>query len=223
MCNHYEKSAEALRWAHELIPSLLLPDPLPDLPHHTWPKYPAPVIVDQEGRPAVQIMRWGVWPFYEEKMRKPLTNTRDDKLLTSSVWKQSVAKRRCLIPATGYYEPGQGPEGARGELRFSIKGRPCFFLAGLWDTDPDGSSNRAFTMVTTSPNEYAARFHDRMPVVLNDANALDWLGSAPLSSERVVALTRAPANALMEHVAIEMAPKGKITRADIASDELDLG
>lgn len=223
MCNHYEKNAEMLKWASEILPGLFLPDPLPELAHHTWPKYPAPVVVDQEGRPAVQIMRWGVWPFYEKKLTRPLTNARDDGLLTKSVWKQAVAKRRCLIPATGYYEPGQGPPGARGELRFTIKDRPCFFLAGLWDTDPDDSGTRAFTMVTTSPNEYAARFHDRMPVVLNDDNALDWLGSAPLSSDRVVALTRAPSNDIMEHVAFEAVPKGKITRADIASGELDLG
>ena len=223
MCNHYEKSAEVLRWAKEKIPGLLLPDPLPELPSHTWPKYPAPVVVDLEGKPAILTMRWGIWPFYEKKLTRPLTNARDDGLLTKTVWKQSVAKRRCLIPATGYYEPGQGPPGARGELRFTIKGTPFFFLAGLWDTDPDDSSTRAFTMVTTSPNDYAARFHDRMPVVLNDANALDWLGSAPLSNDRVVALTRAPANDIMEHVALEAAPKGKITRADIASGELDLG
>lgn len=223
MCNHYEKNVDALKWALKAIPGLVLPDPLPEVPTHTWPKYPAPVVVDQEGAPAVQIMRWGVWPFYEKKLTRPLTNARDDGLLTKSVWKQSVAKRRCLIPATGYYEPGQGPPGARGELRFTIKARPFFFFAGLWDTDPDDSGTRAFTIVTTSPNDYAARFHDRMPVVLNDAHALDWLGSVPLPNDRVVALTRPPSNDIMEHSAIVAAPKGKITRADVASGELDLG
>lgn len=77
-------------------------------------------------------------------------------------------------------------------------------------------------MVTTSPNDYAARFHDRMPVVLNDANAFDWLGSVPLPDDRVVALTRPPSNNIMEHSAIVAAPKGKITRADVATGELDL-
>lgn len=127
------------------------------------------------------------------------------------------------IPATGYFEPGVGPPGARGELRFTIRARPCFFIAGLWDTDPDGSGTHAFTLVTTSPNDYAARYHDRMPVVLMDSSARDWLGSSPLADDQLVALTRPPASAVMEHSVIEAAPKGKITRADIASGELDLG
>lgn len=223
MCNHYEKNVDALKWALKAIPGLVMPDPLPEVSTHTWPKYPAPVVFDREGMPTVEVMRWGVWPFYEKKLTRPLTNARDDGLLTKSVWKQSVARRRCLIPATGYYEPGQGPPGARGELRFTIKSRPYFFFAGLWDTDPDASGTRAFTIVTTSPNDYAARFHDRMPVVFNDAYALDWLGAVPLPDEKVVALTRPPANDLMEHSVIAAAPKGKITRADIASGELDLG
>lgn len=222
MCNHYEKNSDVIRWALKVIPGLALPDAPPEVPTHTWPKYPAPVVVDQEGSPSIQIMRWGVWPFYEKKLTRPLTNARDDGLLTKSVWKQSVAKRRCLIPATGYYEPGQGPPGARGELRFAIRVRPCFFFAGLWDTDPDDRGTRAFAIVTTSPNDYAARFHDRMPVVLSDANALDWLGSTPLPDERVIAMTRPPESDVMEHAVIEVVPKGKISRADIESGELDL-
>lgn len=224
MCNHYEKNVQVLSWALNMIPGLTLPAPLPEVATHTWPKYPAPVVVDQDGKAAVAVMRWGVWPFYEKKLTRPLTNARDDGLLTKTVWKQSVARRRCLIPATGYFEPGLGPPGARGELRFTFKGRPYFFFAGLWDTDPDGSGSQAFTMVTTRPNDYAARFHDRMPVVLDDPDALAWLGSSPLPDERILTLCRPAANEQMDHATIEAAPKGKkITRADVQSGELDLG
>lgn len=72
-----------------------------------------------------------------------------------------------------------------------------FFFAGLWDRDPDQSGNRAFTMVTTVPNEYVAKFHDRMPVVLADTEAEAWLGEEPLPDERLLALCRGlPAEAL---------------------------
>ncbi len=228
MCNHYLKNIEVLEWAVRMI-GIGLPEPRPEVPEHTWPKKPAHVVIDREGSPSLELLRWGVWPFYEKKMRKPLTNARDDSLLVKPVWRESVVKRRCLIPAAGYFEPGEGPDGARGELRFSIKERPCFFFAGLWDTDPDGSGNRAFTMVTTRPNEYAARYHDRMPVVLADSDARSWLGSSRLPDARVLSLCQPLPSELMDHVAIPPQPRvKKITKHDVQAagsggvGELDL-
>lgn len=89
-------------------------------------------------------------------------------------------------PAMGYYEPGLGPLGAKGEILFTVQERPCFFFAGLWQEN-------AFTMVTINPNEFVAKFHDRMPVVLNDEDALNWLGESPLSAGELVRLCRVAA------------------------------
>ena len=61
-----------------------------------------------------------------------MTNARNDRL-TGSTWRNATRKRRCLIPAIGYYEPGLGPVGAKGEILFTVRERPVFFFAGLWE------------------------------------------------------------------------------------------
>lgn len=211
MCNHYrDDEEEKLERLRAILPGLALPAALPKLPVQLYPKYPARVIVQEGAARSLVALRWGVWPFFAREKAQYLTNARADGLLVKPVWKQSAAKRRCLIPATGYYEPGLGPPGAKGEILFTVRERPRFFIAGLWDLDPDASGTRAFTMVTTEPNETAARFHDRMPVVLADAEATAWLGDEPIPDDCLRALCRGlPAEALLHET---LPPKLKITK-----------
>ena len=208
-----------LKYAADLIAGLEMPEPVPEFTPHAYPKSPSPIVVEEGGRRMLQIHRWGVG--YTVKGKPTLvTNARDDQLLKIGLWKKSVAQRRCLIPVTGYFEPGMGPPGAKGELFFTMRDRSAFFIAGLWDADPDGT--RAYSMVTTSPNDYTRAFHDRQPVVLSDADALAWLGSQPLPAERVVALTRPPANEEMRHEVIAAVPKVR-TEVGEVTGEFDLG
>lgn len=193
-----------LRYAVSVVSGLEVPADLPEFTPHAYPKSPSPIVVQEDGRRVVQMQRWGIG--YTVKGKPTLvTNARDDQLLKISLWKKSVALRRCLIPLVGYFEPGPGPVGARGEVIFTVRNHPVFFVAGLWDTEPDGV--RSYAMVTTSPNEYVTPFHDRQPVALSDADALAWLGSSPLPAERVFALTRPPANEAMHHEIIAAAPR----------------
>ena len=145
----------------------------------------ANVVILEDGTRALAEMRWGVTRFIGEGKMKPVTKARNDRLL-SRTWKPCSVARRCLIPSSGYFEPGLGPPGAKGEILFTVKDRPRFFVAGLWDTDHDVTAERTFTMFTTKPNEFVARFHDRMPVVLDDTDAFAWLGDQPLADERLV-------------------------------------
>lgn len=193
MCNHYEKNVQVIGWAASWYRRTTGKDveleTMPDMVDHTWPKYPAPVLLN-DGRDRLTALPWGIRREIKGKTKpliKYVTNARDDKL-TSFSWRYCLAERRCLIPATAYYEP-DGPDGAKWEVRFTISHEPTFFFAGLWDTDPDGTTRR-FTMVTTSPNELAARIHDRMPLVLDSDGAREWLGNQPLPPERVSALCR---------------------------------
>src|SRR4051812_14198281 len=219
MCNHALRERHVLKYAADLLEGLEVPEGLPEFSPHAYPKTPSPVVVEEAGRRVAQMQRWGV--NYLVKGKPALvTNARDDQLLKISLWKKSVASRRCLIPVTGYFEPGLGPPGAKGELFFTMRGRPAFFIAGLWDADPDGT--RAYSMVTTSPNDYTRAFHDRQPVVLSDADALAWLGSQPLAAERVVALTRPPRNEEMQHEVIAAVPKVRKEVGEVTG-EFDLG
>ena len=209
MCNHYQDAEEeALDRLQAILPGLALSAGLPKLPVHIYPKYPARILMQERGTRTLVAMRWGIERFIGQGKTKPVTNSRNDKL-SSRTWKTCTDNRRCLIPATGYFEPGLGPVGAKGEIRFTVKDRPRFFLAGLWDESGDG---RAFTMVTTEPNEYVRPYHDRMPVVIADADARMWLGDEPLPPEELVRLCRGLPSEALQHEAV--APKLRIIRPD---------
>ena len=238
MCNHYEKNQEVIDWAAVTARAwavstggdVVVPDDLPQYPPHTYPKAMAPVLIQTEAGRSIASMRWGVrveikTPTKPVPVIKFVTNARDDSL-TKFTWRFSTMERRCLIPAIGYFEPGLGPEGARGEVRFSLVNRPNFFIAGLWDKDHDELGTRSFTMVTTAPNAYATPFHDRMPLVLHDSDAQRWLGHTPLAPEVLAELVRPYEGADMAHTeiaAVQRAAK-PIRKADLqqASGELDL-
>lgn len=191
MCNHYEKNVEVVEMAVQLMGEsgwvvdehgdVVAPADLHALPPHTWPKQQAPIITQTEDGRAINLARWGV----RVEIKTPrgpavkfVTNSRDDKL-TGFTWRYCIAERRCLIPAVAYYEP-EGPEGAKWEVRYTVNGRSSFYIAGVWDLDPDGVT-RSFSMVTTEPNALAARIKDRMPLVLDDDCVKAWLGHTPLS------------------------------------------
>ncbi len=223
MCNHYEKNAQVIRWAAEQFGEVAVPSDLAAFPDHTWPKSPAPVLLETEAGRSIAVMRWGVHVEIQgatKPLTKFVTNARNDKL-AKYPWRFSVRERRCLIPAIAYYEP-DGPPGGKWEVRYSLREHPMFFFAGLWDTDPDRTT-QAFTMVTTSPNELAAQIHDRMPLVLDAAGAREWLGRAPLSEERLLSLCMPyPASAMAS--AALAPPQKKIAKPDLqrADGELRL-
>lgn len=206
MCNHYRTDRQAAEWTGQMVPGVTIPLPLPEFPEHVYPKYLAP-IVTQAGRGRSLVAKaWGIPVAIQgakgQRLVKPVTNARNDKL-TGFTWRHAVRERRCLIPATGYYEPGLGPVGAKGEILFTVKERVCFFVAGLWEDD-------AFTMVTTEPNPFVAQFHDRMPVVLDDGDALAWLGDEPLAGSDLAHLCRGLPAEVLHHETLP--PKLKITR-----------
>ncbi len=238
MCNHYEKNVEILSmgvrlfgetgWVMNDHGDIVCPADVQGLPLHTWPKSQAPIILQTEKGRLISLARWGARVEVKNVRGNPVakfvTNSRDDKL-TTFTWRQCVTCRRCLIPARAYYEP-EGPEGAKWEVRFTLRDQPDFFLAGLWDTDPDGAT-RSFSMVTTAANDLAARIHDRMPLVLDDDRARRWLGDAPLTSDELRTLCRPfPAVAMTSEAMPppERTGKYKIAKTDLppAQGELSL-
>lgn len=214
MCNHYSPGVndeDILAFVRETVPWINIPAALSEAPAHMYPKRKGRIVRKKDGVAELVLMRWGVWPFYQKENPKLVTNARDDGLLSKALWKQSTRHRRCLVPAMGYFEPGLGPVGARGEVLFTVKEWRHFYIAGLWDSDPNDSGECGFTLVTTAPNDYARRFHDRMPVVLSNSDALEWLGDEPLPDSRLVELCRGLPAEAMNHEEIAAKPPEKLT------------
>ncbi len=115
----------------------------------------APVYVSDG---SVRMMRWG----YERAGLGVVNNTRSENL-DSPMWRESVNRRRCLIPVTAFYE-WSGPRGNKRTHRFSSPADEWLWMAGIWEEADDLGA--CFSMITTSANALMAPIHHRMPAVL---------------------------------------------------------
>lgn len=143
------------------------------------------VVMEREGERRAEVVRWGLQP---PGSKRPLINARDDKLLSSGLWKRSVleSRGRVLIPADGWYEwlSAEDPKAKVKKQPFlhTVDGGAEFAFAGLLGyAIVKGEKVPAATIVTTSSAGEAARIHDRMPVVLpgEDAEAAWLTGDDP--------------------------------------------
>jgi putative SOS response-associated peptidase YedK len=123
--------------------------------------------------------RWGLIPYWakDEKGGFKCINARAETIATSPSFRGAYKlNRRCLVPASGFYEWETRPDGKQPFYFTSPEGSLLAF-AGLWDEwkKPDGTSVLSYTIVTTAPNDFVSRFHDRMPVVLEETDYARWL------------------------------------------------
>jgi putative SOS response-associated peptidase YedK len=157
-----------------------------------------PVVAADVGRAAVRPMRWGFIPFSERGKIRPrlLANAKSETVATLPTFKKSVAERRCLVPANGFFEWMTS-----GKLKlpylFTLRGEEPFAFAGIWDPAA-GEVPETYCILTTEPNELVAKVHTRMPVILTSETMPRWIGDKPLSADTLAALVRPLDPALME-------------------------
>ncbi len=130
----------------------------------------------------VDAFHWGLVPRWakDPKIGSKMINARAETLATKNAYKSAFQKRRCIIPADGFYE-WQKREGERTKQPYFIHrpdGEP-FAFAGLWEVwkgaDGEQEPLRSCTIITTTPNEVMATIHDRMPVILPPEAWDAWL------------------------------------------------
>jgi len=134
----------------------------------------------QTQRRSLDALQWGLIPYWakEPKIAYSTINARAETVDKAPSYRQAFLKRRCLIPADGFYE---WRKTAKPRLPFAIAmkdGRP-FTFAGLWENwkDPEsGEWLRTCTIITGEPNELVAQIHPRMPVILPEKHHTAWLG-----------------------------------------------
>ena len=127
------------------------------------------VTVTDDGTRHLEQMRWGLVPSWakDPSVGSRMINARAETLAQKPAFRSALKKRRCLIPADGFYEwPLVG--GTKRPVRIALKSGQPFAFAGLWDlwTAPDGQAIRTCTIVTCAPNDLMAQMHHRMPVIL---------------------------------------------------------
>jgi putative SOS response-associated peptidase YedK len=177
MCGRFVQERPASELAEIFSAEPLVDDPGPRF--NVAPTDAALVVVQRDDRRAITAYRWGLIPHWADSVKagSRMFNARAETLTSSPAFRDSLRRKRCLVPVEAFYEWRR-----EGTLRqpYTIgrsDGRPLV-LAGLWDgwRDPDlDQVRRTFTIVTTTPNDTMATIHNRMPVMLDESDWSTWL------------------------------------------------
>ena len=150
--------------------------------HNIAPSQKLWTITESNEKRSLSLMQWGLIPSWSKKPAG-FINAKAETLETKPSFKEAFIRRRCLIPADGFYEWEKLGK-AKQPHYFQMKDGAPFFLAGLWDEwQLDGTSIKTCTIVTTTPNRLLATIHDRMPVILQYDALDEWLRSSAKVSE----------------------------------------
>lgn len=135
----------------------------------------------RERAPEAFFARWGLVPYWAEDVSigSRMVNARAETVMEKAAFKHAFRRRRCLIPADGFYE-WQTVKGGGGKQpwRIHFTDKEPFAFAGLWEhwQGPDGSELETTTILTTAALPVIAPLHERMPVILNREQFPAWLG-----------------------------------------------
>jgi putative SOS response-associated peptidase YedK len=153
----------------------------------------AVVLAEDATTRRLALKKWGLIPAWskEGKASYATFNARAESVREKPSYAQPFAKRRCIVPADGFYE-WTGPKGAKIPHLFERQDGALLALAGLhesWRARDGSETIQSFTIVVTAANGWMSRFHDRMPVILEEAEQETWLTG---SAEAATALLKAP-------------------------------
>jgi putative SOS response-associated peptidase YedK len=123
-------------------------------------------------------MRWGLVPSWakDQSAGAKMINARSDTIAQKPAFREAFAKRRCVIPVSGFFEWKGAGAAKTPYFITSTRGEPLSF-AGLWERwrNPEGEWVRTATIITTDANEALKPLHHRMPVILDRADIARWL------------------------------------------------
>jgi putative SOS response-associated peptidase YedK len=168
---------------------------VPEPRYNLTPGQAIVAVREHEGRRSAAALTWGLIPFWakDATIGRRLVNARLDSLAAKPAFREAWQRRRCLIPASGFYEWSEPHGGRKRPYFIRPTSEPLFALAGLWERwrTPSGEKLETCVIVTTDANVQLAPVHDRMPLLIpRDAHAL-WL-DAGSSVEDALEIAKRP-------------------------------
>jgi putative SOS response-associated peptidase YedK len=159
-------------------------NPLAPLPpnYNLSPTHQTPVVyADAEGQRQLGLFAWGLIPAWSPEFKTKLStiNAKSETVFESRLYKGAVARRRCIVPVSGFFEWKRDGERKR-PFRIFLKDEPIMSLAGVWEAWRPGTpeERRSFSILTTAANAFMSAVHDRMPVILGREEEQLWLDPA---------------------------------------------
>ena len=174
MCGRFQLSVKGKqiseRFNVEVFDELYKPN------YNCAPSQKLPVITNDQPH-SLSYFRWGLIPFWakDPKLGYRNINTRSEPISSTPSFKNAFKKRRCLIPANGFYEWRKDEN--KTPFRIFFKNEKLFALAGIWETWKDAENKiiNSFSIITTEPNSLSKDIHNRMPVILKPEDEQSWL------------------------------------------------
>lgn len=146
------------------------------------PTDPVPLVrLAPEGHRLLSVGRWGLLPHWSRSAAGAarMINARVETVATSRAYASSFARRRCLVPADGWYEWVREPGGRRQPYFMTPRDASVLSFAGIWSVWAAGDAALlTFSVLTTAAVGELAEVHDRMPLLLPRERWADWLGPA---------------------------------------------
>jgi putative SOS response-associated peptidase YedK len=177
--------------------------------YNVAPTDPVRAVVEHDARRYLVTFRWGLVPRWAEDRRiaSKLINARCETVAEKPAFREAARRRRCLIPADGFYEWQRGRDGERTPYFIHPTDAPVFAFAGLWDAwrdrgDPGVAPLRTCTIVTKAADRRLAALHPRMPAALPPSAWDAWLdrGTTDLATVRDVLTAATPGDVDLHRV-----------------------
>lgn len=143
------------------------------------PTHQLPVIIDVDGGLQMHPMQWGLIPGWLKPGEKPKVapiNARSETIAEKPMFRNLVKRRRCLVPANGFYE-WKRTGGPKQPYYIHLTDQAIMLMAGLYDVreGEDGERQASYTIITGPPNQVMGSIHDRMPMIIHPDDVELWM------------------------------------------------
>lgn len=168
------------------------------------PGQTAPVIRMARGERELAALRWGLVPPWSRgpDSRPSMINARADEVAEKPAYREAFRRRRCLIPASGFYRWCEGEISSINPFYLRQRGRTLMALAGLWEHwEKDAIKLESFAVIVTVPSGETAKIGDRTPVLLAPESWESWLTAPPEGVHQLLPLLE-PRNVSMHVVQV---------------------
>lgn len=149
------------------------------------PQDQTPVIHYDTNNLTITSMRWGLRPSWSKKSTMEPINARVETIGSKPMFREAYQQRRCLVPASGWYEWKTTP---RGKIPFyhSVSSQDVLLMAGVYEHWAQGDESLStFTILTQESTPEIQHIHNRMPVIIDEKGANSWLKDSQQSSSSV--------------------------------------
>ncbi len=167
------------------------------------PTDPVYVVAERDGKRQLESMAWGLVPHWAKDNKALHINARSETVATTAAFRDSFARKRCLIPADGFYEWEPPESGRTPHWVYRADGHPMVF-AGIWASRHDsdtGHWHRTCSILTKDAEGVIGAIHDRMPVALVPEVWETWLDRDIQDPDAALALLQPiDPDSIMEHV-----------------------